>query len=80
MKGFYDIHQGFLSRVVQLASSIREGLKMESARGLAHSKTWRNIYRPGWRDSVLECGSPLPLFPKRIDLTATLDPTPSAIL
>jgi len=34
----------------------------ESARGLAHSTTWRTILRLGSSRSVLECGSPLPLF------------------
>jgi len=34
----------------------------ESARGLAHSTTWRTDLRLGTSRSVLECGSPLPLF------------------
>src|SRR5262249_50618007 len=33
----------------------------ESARGLAHSTTWRKLGAPENRDSVLECGCPLPL-------------------
>ena len=51
-----------LRRVVRL-SSIRR--RSQSARGLAHSKTWRNTRRPSQSRSVLECGSPLPLFPAR---------------
>ena len=34
----------------------------ESARGLAHSKTWRNLMRSVTRDSVLECAGPPALF------------------
>ena len=35
-----------------------------SARGLAHSKTFRSIRKPaGIRASVLDCGGPPPLFP-----------------
>ena len=33
----------------------------QSARGLAHSKTWRKDRRSMTRASVLDCGSPLPL-------------------
>ena len=35
---------------------------IQSARGLAHSKTWRTRQRPRAARSVEECGSPLPLF------------------
>src|SRR6266545_5591705 len=35
----------------------------QSARGLAHSKTWRTFPQPRSSRSVLDCGSPLPLFP-----------------
>jgi hypothetical protein len=34
---------------------------VQSARGLAHSKTWRSSLRSCMRDSVLECASPLAL-------------------
>ena len=34
----------------------------QSAIGLAHSKTWRTYQRPRRSRSVLDCGSPLPLF------------------
>ena len=35
----------------------------QSARGLAHSKTWRTSQRSRRTRCVLDCGSPLPLFP-----------------
>src|SRR5690348_12171881 len=34
----------------------------QSARGLAHSKTWRKFFRFVTRGSVLECASPLALY------------------
>jgi hypothetical protein len=36
--------------------------RCQSARGLAQSKTWRTRRRPRSSRSVLDCGSPLPLF------------------
>ncbi len=44
----------------------------QSARGLAHSTSWRTDQRPRHARSVLECGSPLPLSP--LLLTAPLSP------
>ena len=47
----------------------------QSARGLAHSKTWRTSQRPRAARSVLDCGSPLPLFPRdAISLKAKFPP------
>ena len=36
--------------------------RCESTRGLAHSKTLRDIGSVGWRGSVLDCSGPPPLF------------------
>ena len=38
-------------------------LRAAKAEGLARSKTWRTSQRSRWSRSVLDCGSPLPLFP-----------------
>jgi hypothetical protein len=35
--------------------------RSQSARGLAHSKTWRTLDRAATSRSALDCGSPLPL-------------------
>jgi hypothetical protein len=42
----------------------------QSARGLAHSKTWRIVQRSMMRVSVLECASPLALFHTGSDKSA----------
>ena len=48
----------------------------QSARALAHSKTWRTSQRPRAARSVLDCGSPLPLFPRdAISLKAKFPPS-----
>ena len=50
----------------------------QSARGLAHSKTWRTLWRPCHARSVLDCGSPLPLFLRdAIRPEAKFRPSPS---
>jgi hypothetical protein len=46
----------FVFHPVQLATAPK------SARGLAHSKTWRTHQHPSTTRSVLDCGSPLPPF------------------
>jgi hypothetical protein len=40
----------------------RSQASFQSARGLAHSKTWRSSRRSRALRSVLDYGSPLPLF------------------
>ena len=42
------------------------GCTLPSARGLAHSKTLRVVGNCQMRASVLECGSPLPLFQRHV--------------
>jgi hypothetical protein len=41
--------------------------RSESGIGLPHSKTSRNEWRAVRRDSVLECGSPMPLWVRFVD-------------
>jgi len=73
MKRLDDFRQRPARGRAQLNVPVSESREMESARGLAHSKTWRNECCLGWRASVLECGSPLRLLLKRVDLTLTFD-------
>ncbi len=79
MKQLHDFRQGLERVKAQLSVPISESWGMESTRGLAHSKTWRNDYCLGSRDSVLECGRPLPLLLKRLDLRATFNRPPSGL-
>ena len=48
--------------------------RCQSARGLAHSKTWRTHLRSHASRSVLDCGSPLPLSPHELRVSATRNP------
>ena len=47
---------------------------LQSARGLAQSKTWRIHWRLRHSRSVLECGSPLLLFPHQPCGSASKNP------
>jgi hypothetical protein len=46
-------------------------VRKESGIGLPHSKTWRRYFDPGLRVSVLECGSPMPLFTRLLGTLAS---------
>ena len=45
-----------------LEELVEQCTAFQSARGLAHSKTWRTSLRPCHSRSDLECGGPLPPF------------------
>jgi hypothetical protein len=51
----------------QALSWARLFLLVESARGLAQSKSWRMDLAHGQTRSVMECGSPLPLSGMALD-------------
>jgi len=62
-----------LRRELPDRGAIKSGLKifwfvpdLESARGLAQSKTWRKLLRSVTRVSVLECAGPPAAFPGQV--------------
>ena len=52
-----------LEKPVEKRAALQSARGSEPDRPMSHSKTWRTSQWPPHSRSVLDCGSPLPLFP-----------------